>query len=253
MKEIRYFYVPDAAEKTELPPDEAAHALRVLRLKTGDELFLMDGKGTFYRAEISLAQSKKCFYNILETFPQQPMWQGTIHLAIAPTKDIGRMEWLAEKATEIGFDELSFLECRFSERKTLRDDRIDRIVVSAMKQSRKGWKPKVNGMISFDKFISCDIPGMKYICHCYEEISRSDLFAELKAAPTDTPITIMVGPEGDFSKDEVLKAVDRGFVPVSLGSARLRTETAGLFSVMLSQTVRRNESIPENKGSENKE
>ena len=117
MKEVRYFYVPEAATQVELPAEEATHALRVLRLKGGDEIFLMDGEGSFYRAEVTAASSKRCLYEIKETMPQKRAWKGHIHLAIAPTKMMERIEWMAEKATEIGFDELSFLNCQFSERK----------------------------------------------------------------------------------------------------------------------------------------
>ena len=113
MKEVRYFYVPDAANQVELPAEEATHALRVLRLKGGDEIFLMDGEGSFFRAEVTASSSKRCLYEIKEEMPQQRAWKGHIHLAIAPTKMMERIEWMAEKATEIGFDELSFLNCQF--------------------------------------------------------------------------------------------------------------------------------------------
>ena len=118
MKEERYFYVPEASDSNELPVDEAIHAVRVLRLKESDEIFLMDGKGSFYKAFITLTNSKHCYYKIEQSLPQTKSWTGYLHLAIAPTKDISRVEWLAEKATEIGFDEISFLNCHYSERKT---------------------------------------------------------------------------------------------------------------------------------------
>ena len=138
MKETRYFYVPDAANQKELPSDEAMHALRVLRLKSGDEMFLMDGVGNYYRAEVTIAATHHCYYEIKECLPQEPQWKGHIHLAIAPTKMMDRMEWLVEKATEIGIDEFSFLNCQFSERRLLKTARLDKIVVSAVKQSHKG-------------------------------------------------------------------------------------------------------------------
>ena len=141
MKEERYFYVPDASHQNELPKEEAQHALRVLRMQAGDEMFLMDGCGTFYQAEITAANTKHCLYNIRQAMPQEATWHGHIHLAIAPTKMMDRMEWMTEKCTEIGFDELSFLRCQFSERTTIRTDRIEKIVVGAVKQSRKAWKP----------------------------------------------------------------------------------------------------------------
>ena len=179
MKEVRYFYVPDAANQTELPPEEATHALRVLRLKAGDEIFLMDGEGVFYRAEVSMASSKHCLYDVLDTMPQERAWNGRIHLAIAPTKMMERIEWMAEKCTEIGFDEISFLNCKFSERKVLRADRIEKIVVSAVKQSHKAWKPVVNDLATFKEFVTAPRQGRKFICHCYEEVEKKDFFTEL--------------------------------------------------------------------------
>lgn len=234
MKEVRYFYVPDAANETELPQDEAVHALRVLRLKEGDEMFLMDGEGSFYKAAVTQTNSKHCCYQVLEALPQQRPWAGHVHLAIAPTKSIDRMEWMAEKATEVGFDELTFLDCQFSERRQLREDRIEKIVVSAMKQSRKAWKPKVNAMVPFGKFIEAHGEGRRFIAHCYEEFPKKYLFEELQACPAED-VLVLVGPEGDFSVDEVQLAMQHGYESVSLGESRLRTETAGLVAVMMAQ------------------
>lgn len=244
MKEVRYFYVPNAAQETELSQEEATHALRVLRLKAGDEIFLMDGEGAFYRAQVSLATNKRCIYEILESMPQQRAWQGHIHLAIAPTKMMDRIEWMTEKATEIGFDEISFLNCKFSERKNLRADRIEKIVISAVKQSHKAWKPVVNDMQSFKDFITTPRPGRKFICHCYEEVEKKDFFSELQKPwtaeqPKDADITVLVGPEGDFSIDEVRLALENGYESVSLGTSRLRTETAGLVAVHMAYLNRR--------------
>ncbi len=249
MKEVRFFYVPDAATQTELPQEEATHALRVLRIQAGDELFLMDGKGVFYRAEVSLATNKRCIYEVKEVMPQQPAWRGHIHLAIAPTKMMDRIEWMAEKATEIGFDEISFLNSKFSERKVIRIDRIDKIVVSAVKQSHKAWKPVVNEQQNFKDFITTPRNGRKFICHCYEEIEKKDFFAEIsKSCPADDSagaaqegaddITVLVGPEGDFSIDEVRLALENGYESVSLGTSRLRTETAGLVAVNMCHLAR---------------
>ena len=235
MKEVRYFYVPHAANETELPQDEAVHALRVLRLKEGDEMFLMDGEGSFYKAAVTQANSKHCCYQVLEALPQQRPWAGHVHLAIAPTKNIDRMEWLAEKATEVGFDELTFLDCQFSERRQLREDRIEKIVVSAMKQSRKAWKPQVNDMVAFKTFVETPRPGLKFIAHCYDEIPKTDLFGDLQQAADAPAITVLVGPEGDFSVDEVRLALAIGYCSISLGQSRLRTETAALAAVMMMQ------------------
>lgn len=243
MKETRFFYVPNAGEETEMPIDEALHALRVLRIKSGDEINLMDGVGNFYRAEVTLAATKRCLYEVKEVLPQQPAWHGHVHLAIAPTKVMDRIEWMAEKATEIGFDELSFLNCKFSERKTMRTVRLDKIVVSAMKQSHKAWKPVVNSMVSFKEFIRQPRTGRKFICHCYEEFEKVDLMSELQKPygdlPGDADVTVLVGPEGDFSVDEVKMAIANGFESASLGTSRLRTETAGLMSVAMANLARR--------------
>ena len=221
MKEVRYFYVPDAKNNNELPQEEATHALRVLRLKSGDEMFIMDGTGNFYHAEVSLATNKKCLYEIKETLPQHKTWKGHIHLAIAPTKNMDRIEWMTEKVTEIGFDELSFLNCAFSERKVLRTERIEKIVVSAVKQSRKPWKPIVNEMIPFKDFISMPREGRKFIAHCYQEREKHDLFDIINKEKEN--VTILVGPEGDFSIEEVRLAIENGYESISLGQSRLRT------------------------------
>ena len=238
MKEVRFFYAPDAATSTELPQEEAMHALRVLRLKSGDEMMLMDGKGSFYRAEVTLAHTHHCCYEIKESLPQQPQWKGRAHLAIAPTKLMDRIEWMTEKAVEIGIDELSFLNCQFSERRVVKVPRIDKIVVSAVKQSRKAWKPKVNEIVSFTDFIAQPHEGRKYIAHCYDEIPRTYLYEELQK-PSDTDdALVLVGPEGDFSIDEVKKAVANGYQSVHLGESRLRTETAGLAAIMMMQLTK---------------
>ena len=239
MKEERYFYVPNAATNNQLPEEEAGHALRVLRLQSGDNMVLMDGKGTFYHAIVTLASHKKCLYEIQETLPQEKTWSSQIHLAIAPTKNIDRIEWLAEKVTEIGFDELSFLHCTFSERKMLRQDRIEKIVVSAAKQSRKAWMPKVNALESFKEFITTPLEGRKFIAHCYTEIEKKDFFDTITNDNLATPITVLVGPEGDFSIDEVRLAMEQGYESITLGKSRLRTETAGLMAVTIAQIALR--------------
>lgn len=239
MKEARYFFVPDASVHNELPHEEGQHAARVLRLEPGDEIFLMDGVGQFYRAVLTLVSPKHCLYEISETLPQAKAWSGHIHLAIAPTKNIDRIEWMAEKCTEIGFDELSFLDCKFSERRQIRVDRIEKIVVSAVKQSRKPFMPSVREMQDFKAFVSENRPGRKLICHCYDEIPKADMLQLLHAADKEEPVTVLVGPEGDFSIDEVRFAIEHGYESVTLGNFRLRTETAGLMAVTMTQLNKR--------------
>lgn len=270
MKELRYFYTPNV-ESGELPQDEAQHVLRVLRMKVGDELNLMDGQGSFFRAEITTATGHRCLYRILEEQVQERAWNGHLHLALAPTKLNDRTEWLVEKATEIGVDEFSFLDCQFSERRVLKTDRVEKIVVSAAKQSHKAWMPSVNEMINFRKFIEQVRPGQKFICHCYDQqdilnvsCGRNELmqqlsekgvasfserrcsFSEVAQKPhlkdvvqgNDEPCTVLIGPEGDFSVEEVYLAEAYGYQSVSLGTSRLRTETAALVAVHIMQLLK---------------
>lgn len=240
MKEVRYFYVPDGLNQQELPEEEAQHAMRVLRLQAGDEIVLIDGVGNFHDAVITSTDKRHCHYQIKATHSQQKAWQGHLHLAMAPTKNIDRTEWFAEKATEIGFDELTFLRCQFSLRTLVKMDRIEKILVSAMKQSRKAEKPVLNELVSFKQFIESvssinrykDLKN-KFICHCYDEPSLGEkkLLRDVLVQGEDA--LVLVGPEGDFSVEEVRLAEAAGFQSVSLGAARLRTETAALLAVVM--------------------
>lgn len=224
---MHVFYTPDIAVTCEMPEEEAAHCLRVLRLGVGDEVMLTDGKGCFYKAVISAATGKRCQVKVTETVEQEPLWNGHLHLAMAPTKNMDRIEWLAEKATEIGFDELSFLNCRYSERKVIKTERVEKIVVSAVKQSLKARKPVVNEMIDFARFVKQDFTGQKFIAHCNE--GEKPLLKEILVPGEDA--LVLIGPEGDFSPEEVKQAESLGFRSISLGKSRLRTETAALVSV----------------------
>ena len=223
---MHLFYTPDIQIKTELPEEEAQHCIRLLRLTAGDEITLTDGKGNLYRAENSAATNKRCFVNILQTIPPAPLWPCHLHIAMAPTKNMDRNEWVAEKANEIGFDELTFLNCRFSERKVIKTERIEKILVSAMKQSLKARLPVLNEMTDFDKFIARDFKGQKFIAHCYE--GEKPLLRDVLQKGGDA--LVLIGPEGDFSEEEVKKATEKGFIPISLGKSRLRTEAAALVA-----------------------
>lgn len=235
MKEARYFYVPRATELDELPEEEAAHAVRVLRIAEGDELFLIDGCGMFHRAVVTMASNHRCNYRIVESKRQEKSWSGHIHLAIAPTKMMERMEWMVEKAVEIGIDEISFLDCNNSERRTIKLPRLEKIAVAAMKQSRKPFAVRLNEMQTLADFLKKRPEGQLYIAHCYSEIGRDFLPDRLKQLPTDSHVTVMIGPEGDFTTAEVRQALAAGAESVSLGESRLRTETAGLAAVMMAQ------------------
>ena len=226
---MHLFYTPEIAHSHELPADEAAHALRVLRLQPGDEVRLTDGQGGFYHARISECNRKRCMVEVIEREEQAPLWRGHLHLALAPTKNMDRMEWLAEKATEIGFDELTFLNCQWSERRIVKGERIEKILISAMKQSLKARLPKLNDITDFAQFVKQPVGGQKFIAHCHEG-EKTPLRQALQPAQD---ALVLIGPEGDFSPDEVALAVAEGFTPVTLGNTRLRTETAALVAVHL--------------------
>ena len=241
MKEVRFFYVPNASSVNELPEEEAQHAVRVLRMEMGNEMMLMDGEGTYYQAVVTEATKKRCLYRIKETLPQERQWQPHLHLAMAPTKNMDRTEWFAEKATEIGYDELTFLKCRWSERTVIKTERIEKILVSAMKQSHKAWKPVLNEMTDFKAFLQMieerekenGRKMQKFICHCYEEEGLGEKIALKDAIKEGEDVLVLVGPEGDFSIEEVKMAKVNGYQSVTLGKSRLRTETAALVAVHL--------------------
>ncbi len=228
MKEQHYFYTPEPQSLT-LPDEEAQHASRVLRLQAGDEIFLMDGRGNFYNATITESTKKACRYDIIATMPQSPEWPYHIHLAMAPTKNMDRTEWMAEKATEIGINELTLLNCQWSERRIVKHERIERILVAAMKQSRKAWLPQLNDMTDFADFITMPRSGQKFICHCHSD--NLPLLKDQLSHNDDA--LVMIGPEGDFSPAEVAAAEAAGFMSVSLGTSRLRTETAAIVATVM--------------------
>ena len=220
------FYAPDIAANHTLPEDESEHCVRVLRLKEGDSITITDGKGFLYKAILGNAHPKHCLVNIIEQFPQNPLWQYNIHIAVAPTKNPDRMEWLVEKATEIGINTLTWLRCHNSERREIKLHRLYKIAISAMKQSQKTFLPQINEMIDFNKFISQPFDGYKMIAHCRND--EKHLIKDLYKP--DGNVLIMIGPEGDFSNEEIKDAITAGFAPVSLGKSRLRTETAALVA-----------------------
>lgn len=252
MKEVRLFYAPGLPALAELPAEESAHAARVLRMKEGDALLATDGRGCFYEAVLTTVTPRRCALRVVRRIEAEPLWRGRIELAVAPTKHMDRMEWLAEKATEIGLDGLSFLCCRNSERRVVKCERVERIVVSAMKQSHKARKPEVRELTDFDRFVQQPFEGQRFIAHCYDDASvetgrpdaaTTDVVGQEYVRRTvpflgdvlepDGAAQVLVGPEGDFSLDEVRRAVAAGFRPVSLGRSRLRTETAALVAVHL--------------------
>ncbi len=223
---MQIFYTPDIAARQELPEEEAGHCIRVLRLTEGDEVMLTDGRGFFYRAVIRRAHHKHCEVEVLERWEQPKPWQFSLHIAVAPTKNMDRMEWFVEKATEIGIDAVTCLNCRFSERREVKTARLEKIMVSAMKQSQKATLPTLAGMTDFKTFVTQPFDGRKFIAHCEEADKK--LLKQLYL-PRENAL-VMIGPEGDFSPEEIAMALGEGFEPVSLGESRLRTETAALVA-----------------------
>ena len=236
MKESHLFYAPDVTSTHALSEEEAAHAVRVLRIKEGDTLWVTDGEGHFFDGTASPAGSSKhpeCFIDITAESSWQCPWASPIHIAVAPTKNMDRIEWFAEKATEIGLDGIHFLDCANSERRVIKTERIEKIVVSAMKQSHKALKPAVSEMMRFRDFIAQPFEGDKFIAHCYDQsdIDGSEKHFLFDVVRKDVPTLILIGPEGDFSIDEVRAAHAAGFRSITLGESRLRTETAALIAV----------------------
>ena len=220
------FHAPDIATEPLLPEDESGHCVRVMRLKEGDSITITDGKGFLYNAIIENAHPKHCRVKITDTLPQKLSWEYTIHIAVAPTKNIDRMEWLVEKATEVGINTITFVRCHHSERHEIKLQRLNKIAISAMKQSKKTILPQINEMMDFNKFISRNFDGCKMIAHCAED--KKQLIKDIYKP--DSNALILIGPEGDFSNEEISSAISAGFAPVSLGKSRLRTETAALMA-----------------------
>lgn len=209
-----------------LDEEESAHCVRVLRYTRGDEILLTNGRGITLNARITNPHPKHCEFEILHAEHQTNHHDFYLHIAIAPTKNVERLEWALEKCTEIGVDEITPLLCRFSERKQLRTDRLQKIILSAAKQSLTPYLPKLNELTDYESFIRNRTEETRFIAHCYKDEKR-----ELKSLiQRGKSAVILIGPEGDFSEQEVEEALQNGFQPVSLGNSRLRTETAAVVA-----------------------
>lgn len=213
-------------------PEESRHIIKVLRKKEGDLLKITNGRGYLFQAKILTADIKKCKAEIVSTIKTHPKMH-SLHMAVAPTKNIDRFEWFLEKATEIGVDQITPIICERSERKVIKRERLERIILSAMKQSLQTYLPKLNDAISYENFIKNTPEGLLFMAHC-EKGEKMDL--KRRVAP-DKDITILIGPEGDFSPSEIKQANEKGFWPVSLGKNRLRTETAALVACTIVATI----------------
>lgn len=224
---MQLFYTPDITDSNfYLNEIESKHAVRVLRLANGDKIQLIDGKGNFFEAKIVDAHPKRCEVEITKKIIEFNKRNHYLHLAVAPTKNIDRFEWFLEKATEIGVDEITPVLCDHSERKVIKNERLEKVIISAMKQSLKAYLPKLNRLTSLKSILESDFDGQKFIAHCYEQDKR-ELKKELDSSQSNL---ILIGPEGDFSEEEVKLALQKQFIPVSLGESRLRTETAAVVA-----------------------
>ncbi|MGZ0017035.1 16S rRNA (uracil(1498)-N(3))-methyltransferase [Yeosuana sp. AK3] len=225
---MQLFYNPDITEQTNqfsFDKEESKHIVKVLRKSVGDLLYITNGKGWLFTAEITLADVKNCLVKITskklqEKHPYQ------LHLAVAPTKMNDRYEWFLEKATEIGVDTITPIICDQSERKIIKTDRFEKILQSAMKQSLNCYLPKLNEATTFKVFLSQKFTGQRFIAHC-ENSQKSSLKNLLRKTEE---VTILIGPEGDFSVKEIEMALTNSFIPVTLGETRLRTETAAIIA-----------------------
>lgn len=223
---MNLFYIPGISDNPiRLDETESGHAVRVLRLKENDPVVVIDGKGGWFEAVIEQAHPKKCLIRIVSRRETEARPFG-LHLAVAPTKNIDRFEWMLEKCTEIGVDEITPLLCRFSERKNVNLARLEKIAVAAMKQSLKATLPKINDLTPFENLVCLPFDGQKLIAHCYPG-EKQHL---MRLLDKNQKALILIGPEGDFSPEEVQAAQQNGFREISLGHSRLRTETAGVVA-----------------------
>lgn len=224
---MHVFYTPDLQDQARytLNEEESKHCSRVLRLSAGDKVYLVDGRGGLYEAEIESGSKKHVGLLITKTTKEYQKRNHHLHIAIAPTKNIDRLEWFLEKATEIGIDEITPIICERSERKIIKDDRLQKVISSAVKQSLQAYHPLLNPAKPLAELLREQTGASKLIAHCIDDSNRSyikDLVQPLGK------YLVLIGPEGDFSPQEVSSALEQGYSPVTLGTTRLRTETAAL-------------------------
>ncbi|ELR72422.1 Ribosomal RNA small subunit methyltransferase E [Fulvivirga imtechensis AK7] len=220
------FYQPEVSNGVLfLDEEESRHCIKVLRYKTGDTIQVQDGRGNIFSVRLTSAHQKKCEFEVIDTeFQQPPPYY--IHVGIAPTKNLDRIEWFVEKTVEIGVQEISFISCKNSERKVLKLDRLERKALSAMKQSQHRYMPKLNELRSFNELTTKITETDKYIAH----VDFDNPVGLARSAKAGGKYCVLIGPEGDFTSEEVEYALQNGFKKVSLGSSRLRTETAGIVA-----------------------
>lgn len=233
---MHLFYTPDINTSTyTLSEEESKHCIKVLRLVEGDHIYLVDGKGGFYETHIIEAHPKRCMVQVLDVKLNYGARNYRLHIAISPLKSLDRFEWFLEKATEIGIDEITPIITQRSEKRDLKLERANKIIESAMKQSKKAFHPKLNEAIAWNKFLAQNhTEHIKLIAHCLEDEKKS-LNDFRNAEPKD--FLILIGPEGDFTEEEIKSAISKDFIPLDLGEARLRTETAAIKACALTSFI----------------
>jgi 16S rRNA (uracil1498-N3)-methyltransferase len=223
---MQVFYSPDiTGNELILDRNESRHIIRVLRMKKGDPVKLIDGKGSLYDGVIDNPDQNSCSIMITASYRGFEKRSYNLHMAVSPLKNMDRYEWYLEKSVEIGIDSITPLLCRNTEKESVKSDRLNNIIISAMKQSLKAFRPQLNAPCRFEEFVTGSFTGLKFIAHCNENFIRKGIHEIYK--PGDDAI-IMIGPEGDFSKNEIEEAYRNGFTGINLGTSRLRTETAGV-------------------------
>lgn len=224
------FFSPNIATDLFLSPEESLHCAKVLRMGIGDMIEVVDGQGNLYYCRLTSAHQKRCQVQILEHTPQPNPWPCRIELAMAPTKNMDRIEWVAEKCTEIGIDRFIPILCQHSERRVLKTERLEKILVSAMKQSLKAVLPELTQLTPVTNLLREPFDGQKFIAYCDPALPRAERLLLTQQITTQKPVRILIGPEGDFSNQEVNLALEQGYLPVTLGESRLRAETAAVHA-----------------------
>ena len=236
MKDLPLFYAPQLREEQQLPEAEALHAIRALRTSVGDELLVTDGRGTLYETVVTAVDRRHCLLSITREEAWHKYWPAHWSIAVAPTKNIDRIEWMIEKMVEVGVDEIILLRTKHSERKHVNQERLERIVQSAMKQSQKALLPTLRTDVSAAELFAEARQPVRLIAHCREGIGPDRVTIDRAFTPQQD-VLVAIGPEGDFTTEELEEGLRLGFTPITLGESRLRTETAGLVALQWLHTL----------------
>lgn len=233
---MQLFYAPEISLPCyTLAEEESKHCIRVLRMRVGDELHLTDGRGTMYRCKVVDDNAKRCTVEVIESIPEYEKMTYGLTMAVAPTKNIDRYEWFLEKATEVGITEIYPIECDHSERRQIKAEREEKVITSAVKQSLKAYHPVLHALTDVREVIKMDFDGEKYIAHCNDALGERPYLGSLIKKGGNN--LILIGPEGDFSEEEITFAVQNGFKAINLGKERLRTETAAVVATVIAATI----------------